>query len=119
MKKDNNNRHKVAIGAMLAAGVTTGAIATGACTQVKTTEAQSPRNEVELTAADIVMVDGQEVTIEDVAPLSQDPRRQQAKPMYGVRPNPIRLLYGPRPNPNMRPVHLSLKMRPRLRWRLA
>ncbi len=46
MKKDNNNRHKVAIGAMLAAGVTTGAIATGACTQVKTTEAQSPRNEV-------------------------------------------------------------------------
>lgn len=104
MKKDNNNRHKVAIGAMLAAGVTTGAIATGACTQVKTTEAQSPRNEVELTAADVVMVDGQEVTIEDVAPLSQDPRRQQAKPMYGVRPNPIRLLYGPRPNPNMRPV---------------
>lgn len=101
MKKDNNNRRKAAIGAMLAAGVTTGAIATTACGQVKTVDPQSQKSEVELTAADKVVVDGQEVTIEDVA--VQDSGRQMVKPMYGVRQNPIRLLYGPRPKPGVVP----------------
>lgn len=102
MKKDKNNKRKVAIGAMLAAGMTTGAIATTACGQVKNTSQQSQKSEVELTAADKVVVEGQEVTIEDVA--VPNPERQVAKPMYGVRQDRMRLLYGPRPNPNIRPA---------------
>ena len=62
MKKDNNNRRKVAIGAVLAAGVTTGAI-TACATGNKSKPAQSEKPEIELTAADKVVIDGREVVL--------------------------------------------------------
>lgn len=106
MKKNNNNRGKATLGAMIAAGMTASALTAGCGKAAQTSQPaplQPQRSNVELTAADKVVVDGQEVTIDDVAP-AQDPKRQVAKPMYGVRQNPIRLLYGPRPNPRIRPV---------------
>ena len=95
MNKDNKNRRKAAIGAVIAAGVTTGAIA--ACVGNEAKPVQSEKPDVELTAADKVVIDGQEVDSADLLP--QDDRRNVVRPMYGVRQRPIHLMYGPRPRP--------------------
>lgn len=95
MKKDNKNRRKAAIGAMIAAGVTTGAIA--ACTGNEAKPSQSEKPEVELTAADKVVIDGQEIDSTEMLP--RDTGRNVVRPMYGVRQRPINLMYGPRPRP--------------------
>lgn len=88
MKKDKNNRRKAAIGAVVAAGMTTGAIAMAG------TPSPEPKvPETELTAADAVVIDGERVEMEDALPQVDN----RARPMYGVRERPIRLLYGPRP----------------------
>lgn len=88
MKKDKNNRRKAAIGAVVAAGMTTGAIALAG------TPSPGPKpQETELTAADAVVIDGERVEMEDALPKVDN----RARPMYGVRERPIRLLYGPRP----------------------
>ena len=97
MKKDNNNRRKVAIGAVLAAGVTTGAI-TACATGNKSKPAQSEKPEIELTAADKVVIDGREV---DSTELMLQDKRHLVRPMYGVRQRPIKLVYGPRPGRDM------------------
>jgi acyl carrier protein len=105
MKKNNNNRGKAAIGAVLAAGMTAGAITAGcgkAAQPTTATPVQPQEANVELTAADKVVIDGREVQLGDEE--TREPRRDVAKPMYGVRPNPIRLLYGPRPNPRVNPL---------------
>lgn len=93
MKKGNNNRRKLAIGAVIAAGVTTGAMALNAENNANATRANRP-----LTAADLVMIDGHEVTVDDMA--SPDKRHRGNKPnagkkktMYGPRPK----MYGPKP----------------------
>lgn len=95
MNKDNKNRCKAAIGAVIAAGVTTGAIA--ACTGNEAKPVQSEKADVELTAADKVVIDGQEIDSTEMLP--QDTGRNTVRPMYGVRPRPIQLMYGPRPRP--------------------
>ena len=60
MKKDKNNRRKAAIGAVVAAGMTTGAIALAG------TPSPGPKpQETELTAADAVVIDGERVEMED------------------------------------------------------
>ncbi|MBR5087026.1 MAG: acyl carrier protein [Muribaculaceae bacterium] len=94
MKKDNNNRRKLAIGAVLAAGMTTGAMT--ACTGSEARNAGNDKTGTEVTAADKVVVEGREVVLDDSVP---KPNPHQARPMYGVRERPIRLLYGPRPRP--------------------
>ena len=87
MKKDNNNRRKAAIGAVIAAGVTTGAMA------IAGTPSQGPKTRVaELTAADVVMIDGQQVSLDDTI---RD--RHVVRPMYGVRQDRPKLVYGPPP----------------------
>lgn len=93
MKKDNNRR-KLAIGAVLAAGMTTGAMT--ACAGSEARNASNEKVSTEVTAADKVVVEGQEVQLDDSVP---QPNPHQARPMYGVRERPIRLLYGPRPRP--------------------
>lgn len=95
MKKENSNRRKAAIGAVLAAGVTTGVIS--ACASNEAKPEQSNKPDVELTAADKVVVDGQEIDSTEM--MSPDSVRNVVRPMYGVRQRPIRLLYGPRPKP--------------------
>ena len=95
MKKDNNNRHALAIGAVIAAGMTTGAMTACASDNVRSNSNNNAATEV--TAADKVVVEGQEVQLDDSFP---QPGQHQANPMYGVRQRPIRLLYGPRPRPN-------------------
>ncbi len=107
MKKNNNNnnRGKATLGAMIAAGVTAGAISAGCgnSSQVASPVQQPQDASVEITAADKVVIDGHEVQLDDTMPTNL--RRDVAKPMYGVRQNPIRLLYGPRPRPGIgRPV---------------
>ena len=98
MKKDNKNRRKAAIGAVIAAGVTTGAIS--ACAGNETNPTQSEKPEVELSAADKVVIDGQEIDSSEL--LSQDIDRNKVRPMYGVRQRPISLMYGPRrPRPGI------------------
>lgn len=97
MKKDNNNRRKAAIGAVLAAGVTTGAIAVCASNESKPVQSETP--EVELTAADKVLIDGQEIDSTEL--LNIDDGRHRVRPMYGVRQRPIKLIYGPRPGSGM------------------
>ena len=98
MNKDNKNRRKAAIGAMIAAGVTTGAIA--ACAGNEAKPEQSDKPGVELTAADKVVVDGQEIDSSQVLP--QDIDRNVVRPMYGVRQRPINLMYGSRrPRPGI------------------
>ena len=95
MKKDNKNRRKATIGAVLAAGMTTGALVIGAGNSANAINAERP--ELGLTAADMVMIDGHEVTAGDMA--SPDNRRGKTpianpkKTMYGPRPR----VYGPRP----------------------
>ncbi len=97
MSKSNKNRRKAAIGAMIAAGVTTGAITACASNDAKPEQSENP--DVELTAADKVVIDGQEVDSTELVP--QDPKRDMVRPMYGVRQQPIRLMYGPRPRPEL------------------
>lgn len=96
MNKDNKNRRKATIGAVIAAGVTTGAIAACASNEAKPVQSEKP--EVELTAADKVVVDGQEIDSTQMLPVDTG-RRGMVKPMYGVRQRPINLMYGPRPRP--------------------
>lgn len=98
MNKDNKNRRKAAIGAVIAAGVTTGAIA--ACSGNDAKSAQSEKPDVELSAADKVVIDGQEIDSAELLP--QDTDRNVVRPMYGVRQRPIHLMYGPRrPRPGI------------------
>lgn len=82
MNKDNKKR-KLALGAVVAAGVTTGAMA---ATPSPDAPKQDGNPEVELTAADEVRIDGQSVDFDDV--LAQIPPR--------VRDNQVRLMYGVR-----------------------
>lgn len=90
MKKGSNKKHRLAIGAVVAAGVTTGAMAAG-----MTPAAAQPNPEVQLTAADRVVVDGQSVDFDQMLALSTPQVRDHvARPMYGVRKP---LVYGPRP----------------------
>lgn len=95
MKKDNKNRRKAALGAVIAAGVTTGAMALSAGNSANALNAEMP--EPGLTAADMVMIDGQEVTVDDMASPDKNHRdkkpKNQKKTMYGPRPR----VYGPRP----------------------
>ncbi len=88
MKDRKNNRRKAALGAVVAAGMTTGAMAMAG---TPSPEPNAP--ETELTAADAVVIDGERVEMEDAVPQVRD----TAKPMYGVRQRPIHLMYGPRP----------------------
>ena len=97
MNKDNKNRRKAALGAVIAAGVTTGAIA--ACAGNESKPLQSEKPDVELSAADKVVVDGQEIDSTELMP--QDSGRNVVRPMYGVRQRPINLMYGPRPRPQL------------------
>lgn len=98
MNKDNKNRRKAAIGAVIAAGMTAGTIA--ACSANEAKPEQSEKPAVELSAADKVVIDGQEVDSADLLP--QDDRRNVVRPMYGVRQRPIHLMYGPRrPRPGI------------------
>ena len=90
MRKGSNKKHRLAIGAVVAAGVTTGAMAAG-----MTPAAAQPNPEVQLTAADRVVVDGQSVDFDQMLALSTPQVRDHvARPMYGVRKP---LVYGPRP----------------------
>ena len=91
MRKGSNKKHRLAIGAVVAAGVTTGAMAAG-----MTPDAVTQHNsEVQLTAADRVVVDGQTVGFDQMlAQLTPQVRDHVARPMYGVRQP---LVYGPRP----------------------
>ena len=105
MKKNNNNRGKAAIGAVLAAGMTAGAITAGCgkgAQYPQSNPIQSQESNVDITAADAVVIDGKTVEISDVN--DRQPARGVAKPMYGVRQNPIRLMYGPRPRPGVGPT---------------
>jgi len=99
MKKDNNNRRKLAMGAVLAAGVTTGAMSACTGTEAGTTMTSANGDNVEMTAADKVVVDGQEVEFDSSA--TRRDTDQRAMPMYGPRRGQIRLMYGPRPRPRM------------------
>ncbi|MBO4722362.1 MAG: acyl carrier protein [Muribaculaceae bacterium] len=105
MKKDNRNRRKAAIGAVIAAGMTTGAIAACAGNEAKPAQSEKPDVELssadaELTAADKVVIDGQEIDSTELLP--QDTIRNVVRPMYGVRQRPIHLMYGPRrPRPGV------------------
>lgn len=82
MNKDNKKR-KLALGAVVAAGVTTGAMA---ATPSPDAPKPSSNPEVELTAADEVRIDGQSVDFDDL--IAQIPPR--------VRDNQVRLMYGVR-----------------------
>ncbi|MBR5639830.1 MAG: acyl carrier protein [Muribaculaceae bacterium] len=98
MKKDNKNRRKAAIGAVIAAGMTAGTIA--ACSANEAKSEQSEKPDVELSAADKVVVDGQEIDSAKLLP--RDTIRDVVRPMYGVRQRPIHLMYGPRrPRPGI------------------
>lgn len=82
MNKDNKKR-KLALGAVVAAGVTTGAMAV---TPSPDAPKPSSNPEVELTAADEVRIDGQSVDFDDViAQIPPRVRDNQVKLMYGVR----------------------------------
>ena len=94
MNKDNKKR-KLALGAVVAAGVTTGAMA---ATPSPDASKQVANPDVELTAADEVRIDGQSVDFDDV--LAQIPPRvrdNQIKLMYGVRRPKV--YGGPQPHP--------------------
>ena len=82
MNKDNKKR-KLALGAVVAAGVTTGAMA---ATPSPDAPKPSCNPEVELTAADEVRIDGQSVDFDDlIAQIPPRVRDNQVKLMYGVR----------------------------------
>lgn len=82
MNKDNKKR-KLALGAVVAAGVTTGAMA---ATPSPDAPKPSSNPEVELTAADEVRIDGQSVDFDDlIAQIPPRVRDNQVKLMYGVR----------------------------------
>ena len=102
MKDDNKNRRKIAIGAMIAAGVTTGALAMGAGNGASAPGAGSSAGA--LTAADMVIIDGCEVTAADMALADKKhrgskPNVEMRKTMYGPRPK----MYGPKIDPNKDP----------------
>ncbi len=91
MNKDNKNRRKAAIGAVIAAGMAAGGLAVYG-------NGTNASSEMALTAADVVMIDGQAVTVSDLA-LADNNRRgnkpKVKKNVYGPRVK----MYGPRPNP--------------------
>lgn len=98
MKISNKNRRKAAIGAVIAAGMTSGSMTACAGNEAKPVQSEKP--DVELTAADKVVIDGQEVDSAELLP--QDTVRNVVRPMYGVRQRPIHLMYGPRrPRPGV------------------
>ncbi|MBR5117300.1 MAG: hypothetical protein IK100_01485 [Muribaculaceae bacterium] len=98
MKKDNKNRRKAAIGAVIAAGMTAGSMAACANNEAKSEQIEKP--DVEITAADKVVIDGQEIDSTELLP--QDTDLNVVRPMYGVRQRPIHLMYGPRrPRPGL------------------
>ncbi len=82
MSKDNKKR-KLALGAVVAAGVTTGAMAV---TPSPNTPKQDVKPDIELTAADEVRIDGQKVDFDDLmAQLPPQSRKDRVRLMYGVR----------------------------------
>jgi acyl carrier protein len=82
MNKDNKKR-KLALGAVMAAGVTTGAMA---ATPSPDAPKQDVKPDVELTAADVVRIDGQDVDFDNLmAQLPPQVRDDRIKLMYGVR----------------------------------
>ena len=88
---------------MIAAGMTTGALAV--CAGNSTDAISAIRPVVALTAADKVVIDGQEVTLGDMASADKKRNRQNAgnkKTMYGPRPK----MYGPKP-PSPTPEQLE------------
>lgn len=90
MNKDNKKR-KMAIGAVVAAGMTTGAMAVVPSSE---TPKQETNPEVELTAADRVVIEGEQVDFDQlVAQLPPQVRNDRVRLMYGVRPR----MYGPPP----------------------
>ena len=98
MKKDNKNRRKAALGAVIAAGMAAGTMAACSANEAKPEQSESPA--VELSAADKVVIDGQEIDSTELLPRDTD--RNVVRPMYGVRQRPINLMYGPRrPRPGI------------------
>ncbi len=90
MNKDNRKR-KMAIGAVVAAGMTTGAMAVVPSSEAPKQEANP---EVELTAADQVVIEGEQVDFDQlIAQLPPQVRNDRVRLMYGVRPK----MYGPPP----------------------
>ena len=84
MNKDNKRR-KMAIGAVVAAGVTTGAMAATPTTQGAS---QDVSPEVQLTAADQVVIDGENLDFDKmIAQLPPQVRNDRVRLMYGVKPN--------------------------------
>lgn len=89
MNKDNKRR-KMAIGAVVAAGVTTGAMA---ATPAQDVTSQETKPEVQLTAADQVVIDGQNIDFDEMlAQLPPQVRNDRVRLMYGVK-----TVYGPPP----------------------
>ena len=118
MKDDNKNRRKIAIGAMIAAGVTTGALAMGAGNGANAPGAGGSVGA--LTAADMVIIDGCEVTAADMA--SPDKKHRDSRPnagmrktMYGPRPK----MYGPKINPNKDPRFQEREDSIRVTWQVV
>ena len=90
MKKDN--KHRLAIGAVVAAGVTTGAMAANMAPEAT---GQQAKPEVELTAADGVVLEGRPVDFDKmIALFPPQVKDRTARTMYGVRKP---RLYGPKP----------------------
>lgn len=92
MNKNSKNKRRLAIGAVVAAGVTTGTLAANMASDAA---AVQPNPETELTAADRVVVDGQTVDFDQMLALQSAPvNDRRARTMYGVRKP---RLYGPKP----------------------
>lgn len=121
MNKDNKNRRKAAIGAVIAAGMTAGTIAACSANEAKPEQSEKPgvelsASDAEITAADKVVIDGQEIDSTELLP--QDTDRNVVRPMYGVRQRPIQLMYGPRrprpgivnPNDSTNPVVIERRV---------
>ena len=99
MNKDNKRR-KMAIGAVVAAGVTTGAMA---ATPTPQGASQDVSPEVQLTAADQVVIDGENLDFDKmIAQLPPQVRNDRVRLMYGVKP-----VYGPRTRERLEPVQPS------------
>ena len=97
MKKDNKKR-RLALGAVVAAGVTTGAMA---ATPSLDAASEDIKPDTELTAADEVRIDGQSVDFDELmAQLPPRVRDNRVRLMYGVRPK----VYGGPPRVPKKPV---------------
>lgn len=97
MNKDNKKR-RLALGAVVAAGVTTGAMA---ATPSLDAASEDIKPDTELTAADEVRIDGQSVDFDELmAQLPPRVRDNRVRLMYGVRPK----VYGGPPRVPKKPV---------------